>query len=402
MANEVSDPRQQRGLVLARSTRIKHVAGDKWLVPSASGPGQYVVDAASCTCADYETRRCRCKHQWALAYARHQVRMPDGTVTVTETVKITYGQNWSAYNKAQDHEREHVELLLRDACATIITPPHPGRGPKLIPYADLVYGMCTKVYTNFSARRVGSDIRSNVAAGLMTRAPRASSILAAFDKPEMTPILTRTIEDVAATLAPVETRFAIDSTGFSTSVYRRWYDAKYGKEMKEHGWLKAHAMVGVTTNIITAVRVTEGTSNDSPELPPLVRATGRHFQIAEVSADKAYLGHDNLAAIEAVGGQPYVPFKVNSTQGEPNTPWRRMMGMFIFKNAEWLDAYHKRERVECAFSALKRKHGGSLRSRNFTAQVNEVLCKVLVFNLGMIVHAMYELGVEPKLAEVTR
>jgi len=400
MEHQPSDPRQQRGLAIAKAARIKHVAGDKWLVPSASGPGQYMVDRASCTCADFETRRCRCKHQWALAYARHEVREVDGTVTVTETVKITYGQNWSAYNKAQDREREHVELLLRDVCSTIVTPPHPGRGPKPIPYGDLVYGMCTKIYTGFSGRRVGSDIRANVAAGLMTRAPRASSIWAAFDKPEMTPILTRAIEDVAATLAPIETKFAIDSTGFSTSVYRRWYDAKYGKEMKELGWLKAHAMAGVTTNIITAVRITKGTDHDSPELPPLVQATDRHFRIAEVSADKAYLGHDNLAAVEAVGARPYVPFKLNSSQGEPYTPWRRMMGMFIFKNAEWLDAYHRRERVESTFSALKRKHGGSLRARNFTAQVNEILCKVLVFNLGMVVHAMYELGVEPKLAEI--
>jgi hypothetical protein len=68
-------------------------------------------------------------------------------VAVTETVKITYGQNWSAYNAAQDHEREHVELLLRDVCRTSVTPPHPGRGPKPILLADLVYGMATKVYT---------------------------------------------------------------------------------------------------------------------------------------------------------------------------------------------------------------------------------------------------------------
>lgn len=137
-------------------------------------------------------------------------------------------------------------------------------------------------------------------------------------------------------------------------------------------------------------------------VPLCSSATDRHFQIAEVSADKAYLGHANLDTLEAVGAMPYVQFKINSGQGEAGTAWRRMLGLFLFKHDEFLAAYHKRSRVESAFSAIKRKLGGSLRSRNFTAQVNEVLCKVLVFNLGMLVHAMYELGVEPRLGQAAR
>src|SRR5205814_7432248 len=128
-----------------------------------------------------------------------------------------------------------------------------------------------------------------------------------FGTPELTPLLTALSQDRAAPLASIEAKFAIDSTGFGTSVYRRWFDAKYGREMQEHAWLKAHAMVGVTTNVITAVTVTDSTGNDSPELPCLLAATARRFQIAEVTADKAYLSHANLAAIEAAGAVPYVP-----------------------------------------------------------------------------------------------
>jgi hypothetical protein len=36
-----------------------------------------------------------------------------------------------------------------------------------------------------------------------------------------------------------------------------------------------------------------------------------------------------------------------------------------------------------------------VRSKLFAAQVNEVLCKMLVYNLTVLVHAMYELGIEP-------
>lgn len=49
-------------------------------------------------------------------------------------------------------------------------------------------------------------------------------------------------------------------------------------------------------------------------------------------------------------------------------------------------------------SMIKRKFGGSLRSRLFTAQVNEVLCKVLCHNLAVLVHSMFELGVTPEFA----
>jgi hypothetical protein len=40
--------------------------------------------------------------------------------------------------------------------------------------------------------------------------------------------------------------------------------------------------------------------------------------------------------------------------------------------------------------------GASLRSKLLTAQFNEALCKVLGFNLTMLVHSIYELGIEPK------
>lgn len=57
--------------------------------------------------------------------------------------------------------------------------------------------------------------------------------------------------------------------------------------------------------------------------------------------------------------------------------------------------YHKRSNVESTFSAIKRKFGAAVRSKRFTAQVNEILCKVLCHNLSCLVHAMRELGIEP-------
>jgi hypothetical protein len=111
----------------------------------------------------------------------------------------------------------------------------------------------------------------------------------------------------------VETDFAVDSSGFSTSVYSRWYDAKYGKIRSEQQWLKAHLMVGVKTNIVTSVEVTDGSANDSPYLPQLASDTAKQFQIDEISGDKGYISKRNLDAIVSLGAVPYIPFKENTT-----------------------------------------------------------------------------------------
>jgi hypothetical protein len=57
------------------------------------------------------------------------VALPDGT-TVTTEARITYSQNWPAYNAAQCDEKHRVQLLLRGLCDGIVQPPHEGRSRK--------------------------------------------------------------------------------------------------------------------------------------------------------------------------------------------------------------------------------------------------------------------------------
>jgi hypothetical protein len=55
-------------------------------------------------------------------------------------------------------------------------------------------------------------------------------------------------------LRAVETTFAPDSSGFSTSRFVKWYDEKYG-ERSGREWVKAHILTGVKTNVVVAVEV---------------------------------------------------------------------------------------------------------------------------------------------------
>jgi hypothetical protein len=106
-----------------------------------------------------------------------------------------------------------------------------------------------------------------------------------------------------------------DSSGFSTSQFRRWFVAKYGGECDFRKWIKLHCMVGVRTNVVTSIEVSTSFANDSPYFKGLVDDTvNSGFQVAEVSADKAYLSHKNLDAVLKHGAKPYIPCKSNTAQ----------------------------------------------------------------------------------------
>lgn len=389
--------RQERGRQIASTGKVRQTRDDLWLVPSQSHTGSYLVDLTelSCTCPDHEATHGLCKHIHAVKFTRVRVTANDGTTVVTQdSLKVTYPQDWPNYNRAQVHEKEHVQELLRGLCAGIVQPPYTSGRPKL-PLADVIYGSVMKVYTTFSGRRASTDIRECERKGLVDHAPHYNSIFNYLGKPEITPLLKTLIDESAIPLREVETKFAVDATGFGTVTYTRWYDQRWGKVKKHQKWLKAHAMVGVRTNVVTSVEVTEGDMHDSPEFAGLVESTAKRFKIEEVSADKAYLSYRNLNAVAQAGGVPYIPFKSNNKEPGPEQ-WRKLWHTFWFRRAEFEKAYHLRSNSESTFSMIKRKWGGSVRSKKHVSQVNEVLAKILCHNLAVLVHETYELGIEPE------
>jgi len=67
---------------------------------------------------------------------------------------------------------------------------------------------------------------------------------------------------------------------------------------------------------------------------------------------------------------------------------------FMFRREEFLEHYHKRSNVEPTFSMIKRKFGDSLRSKTDVAMVNEALCNILCHDTVVVIHEMFELGIE--------
>jgi transposase len=324
----------------------------------------------------------------------------DGRVTVTESVTVTeamerttYPQKWSAYNDAQTHEQDRFQVLLADLCSGLANPPSTNGRPRL-PLSDAVFSIVFKVYSTVSQRRFVSDLREAHNRGFIAKVPHFNSISNYLENSDLTPILRDLITQSSLPLKSVETDFAADSSGFSTSRFTRWFDIKYGTVKQKQDWVKCHLMCGVKTNIVTAVEIHGQWASDAKALPALVDATAQNFQIAEVAADKAYGSRKNTDAITKVGATPFIAFKSDSV-GAGGGTWAKMFHYFQFRRDDFLQHYHKRSNVESTFSMMKRKFGDSLRSKTDVAMVNETLCKILCHNLVVLIHETHELGIDP-------
>ena len=69
-------------------------------------------------------------------------------------------------------------------------------------------------------------------------------------------------------LKGIENNFAVDSSGFSTCRFVRWFNKKYGREIDNREWVKVHLMCGVETKIVTSVDVSGWAANDTTVFCP--------------------------------------------------------------------------------------------------------------------------------------
>lgn len=314
------------------------------------------------------------------------------TETVTVTKRKTYPQRWREYNDAQTHEQDEFQVLLHDLCKGLQNPePKNGRPP--LPISDAVFCATFKVYSTVSQRRFISDLRESHERGYISKVPHFNSISNALENPELTPILSELIVESSLPLKSVESDFAVDSSGFTTSRFVRWFDVKYGKPRAEHHWVKVHLMCGVKTNIVTAVEIGKPFSGDSPFFPKMVKSTAQNFKISEIAADKSYDSRKCVEAVYKTGGTPFIALRETATGGVGGA-YRQMYHFFMYKRDEFLAHYHKRSNVETTFSMIKRKFGDALRSKTDTAMLNETLAKILCHNIVVLIHEMRELGIE--------
>jgi transposase len=396
--------REAKGLQIAHNSEITRLE-NLWIVPSQSSQKKYAVDLdadpPTCTCPDYKKNDRVCKHIYAARYARER----EGGAELPEAPKIAkrkYTQNWRTYHPAQVHEKARFQVLLHELCKGIEDPVCEYGRPRT-PLADIIFAAALKVYSTVSTRRFCTDLQEAHARGYLSKAPSYNSVLDYFGYKALTPYLRQLVEVSSLPLKGMEQDFAVDSSGFTTCRYTRWFNAKYTKDgdADMHDWLKLHLMCGVRTHIVTSVEISDRHDNDYNFFEPLVKTTARGFKLREVSADKAYSGLSALRLVVDNGATPYIPFKKHATgthwraYKDKTGVWARLFHFFKCHEEEFYAHYHKRSNSETVFSMIKARFGERLRSKTKEAQTNEAILKVVCHNLCVLVQSIYELNLEP-------
>jgi transposase len=401
-----TEARRQRGLAIAAVCRVTQKNGS-WSVPSQSGQGRYTVtlepktpEASRCTCKDYENRGEPCKHVYAVQYVIQREQNQDGSETVTESLVLTrqttkprktYKQDWPAYNTAQTTEKKHFQSLLADLCKGIEEPEQINGRPRAS-LRDMLFSAIFKVYSTVSGRRFQCDLDEAQQKGHIEKTPHYNTVFKYLEMPELSAILSKLVVESSLPLRSVESDFAVDSTGFMSSRFIRWFDHKYGAPKQKHDWVKIHLMCGVKTNVVTAVEIDDRNAADCPKFKPLMETTSKNFQVGEVSADSAYLSYSNMEDVTTRGALPFIAFKSNSTADQGGA-FERMFLWYCYKREDYMNHYHKRSNVESTMSMIKAKFGDSLRSKTDTAMRNEALCKVVCHNICCLIQSIHELGI---------
>jgi transposase len=313
--------------------------------------------------------------------------------------RLTYPQDWIAYNAAQTKERILSEQMLLEILENFPQKELRMKGGRYgTPLYQRVYCMFVYTYTGHSSRRCISELTMAKERGVITGVPHFNTVLNYFSNKSATEVLKKILIITSLPLRGVEDKFAVDGTGFSTSVFKRWFDIRTQSADLKRCWKKAHAIVGVNTQIITSLEITEGTEHDSPYMLPLVKETQKFFDMKEVLGDKGYIGKENLDGIAELGIIPYIPFKSNHKRNGKGPIWAMLFDYFKKNQEDFLKHYHQRSKVETCFSMIKRKFNSNLKTKKDLSQVNEILMKCICHNLAVLVQESYELGLDLDLS----
>jgi len=318
--------------------------------------------------------------------AEKQIRLP---------IEKKHTQDWHKYNLAKTNEKRLFYELLHDLSKIIEEPKYKfGRPPILI--KDFFFAAGLKIYSNYSGRKIMSDLRHAEQAGYISKLPHFNTLKDFFNCPSTYDLLSKLLTISAMPLRKLEDKYSLDASGFGSYSQERWNKAKWGKTKSQRksykNYLKGHILIGTRTNVICSCEITPGNFADITQAPSVLLKAGANFGMKEISCDKAYGSKLVFRIIQSLNSIPYIPFKYNTREPKKNAPeiWNKMFLYFRDNKEEWKEHYHKRSNVETTFAMIKLRLGEHLKSKNYTAQRSELMMKFICHNICCLIQEIYE------------
>lgn len=153
-------------------------------------------------------------------------KIPMGGQVIEYVSKPVPPQDWSAYAKAQNREKLMVMGLLSELSDILQVEETHRVGRPRADLHEMIFCIAMKTYTKLSSRRLISDLEIAKKLEYLQAVPHFTTIMKYYGEEEITPILEELIKLSSLPLKQVETDFAVDSSGFSTSQFGRWFDHK--------------------------------------------------------------------------------------------------------------------------------------------------------------------------------
>lgn len=141
--------------------------------------------------------------------------------------------------------------------------------------------------------------------------------------------------------------------------------------------MQFNACIAGEHKLIATAKIRRKRRNEAIDFPALVRKASRKLKIDVFLGDKVYNSEAN---------HKLVRHELNSKLIAPLRRHCHKIKGFYRKQMAYLPSiYDKRVGIcESSFSSLKRKFGDVIYAKKFVSQKNELLCKVVTYNLDRI------------------
>jgi len=172
---------------------------------------------------------------------------------------------------------------------------------------------------------------------------------------------------------------AIDGTGFSLNSRSAYFETIAGTRRE---FIQFNSCCESKYHLITACRIRRKKRNENIDAPYLMEKTSNQINVDTYLGDKAYDSEKNHQIAEDLGARFIAPLRKSTKQ------YYRVKGLHrkkLFKSFP-RELYNKRASlVENEHSVIKNKYGEVIFAKRFKTQKNELLGKVLAYNIEKII-----------------
>ena len=179
-------------------------------------------------------------------------------------------------------------------------------------------------------------------------------------------------------------KVAIDGTGISLDNASPHYCKRIGKAYQKRPFLKLSIIVEIKHYLILQFKIRKKARHDLIDAYPMVKKLAKNYEPKVLYGDRGYDAEELFKLVfEELGAYPLI------LQKRLDVPKHRRKGRYRKETIDAFDygEYLQRNKVETAFSILKRKFGFSIKSKDIKMQKVEAMSRIVAYNIDRLLEA---------------